>query len=196
MRDNVRFPVGREGVETLLRMNEEHNEGALWAINLLSMGANSILEVGCGGGRNILNLKDKFPHSIITAIDYSPTSVELSKRTAKKFVDKNEVEIYEKNVIDINFKDKFDLVCAFETIYFWDPILRAFERILASLKEGGKFMIYVESVDKSILKKWSEGTTLKNQLDEDEIVDLLEKVNSSKVEIYRDANRRCFIATK
>ena len=39
-----------------------------------------VLDCGCGGGANIRRLLKKYPQAIIKGIDYSPVSVEKSKK--------------------------------------------------------------------------------------------------------------------
>ncbi|MCI6989668.1 MAG: class I SAM-dependent methyltransferase [Campylobacter sp.] len=197
-RDNVRYPVGDDGKKTLLHMNEVHNAGALWAIGNLKFSDETplkILEIGCGGGANLLNFKSKFKSSKILGIDYSPTSVELSKQTASEFIKSGDIEVKLMDVNKLNLSG-FDLVSAFETIYFWDDIKTAFANIYNALNDGGVFLVYVESVDKATLKEWSVGTNLVNQLDEDEIYSLLKEAKFSKIDIYQNLEKRCFLAYK
>ena len=47
------------------------------------------VELGSGGGRNILFLANKYPEKKFIGIELSPTSVDLSKRAAEKFNIKN-----------------------------------------------------------------------------------------------------------
>jgi predicted TPR repeat methyltransferase len=41
--------------------------------------------------------------------------------------------------------DSYDLVTAFETIYFWPGLEKCFSQVAAILKDGGRFMICNES---------------------------------------------------
>lgn len=197
-RDNVRFPKGDEGKQTLLRMNDEHNYGANWAISKLEFCKNlKILDIGCGGGKNISNLANKFNDSEIYGVDYSNTSVELSSEVNAKFIEQKRVFIDEQSVSNLKFEnDFFDIVCAFETIYFWPDIKNDFLEVKRVLKDGAIFLIYVEGSTKETLKKWGEGVNLQNQLIKDEIISLLEKTGFKNIQSFNmnDSEKLCIIS--
>jgi len=51
-----RKPHGSEGVETIRRMNKNHQEISKFAFKCVDIGENDkILDIGCGGGVNIEN---------------------------------------------------------------------------------------------------------------------------------------------
>ena len=73
----TRKPEGVLGRMMLKGMNSGHAKLADWGMSHLRKGnAKSILEIGCGGGRNAGELLKRYPGSFVTAIDYSPLSVE------------------------------------------------------------------------------------------------------------------------
>ncbi|WP_228568486.1 class I SAM-dependent methyltransferase [Campylobacter sputorum] len=199
-KDNCRFPKGKEGKETLLRMNEIHNEGSTWAISNLEFGRNlNILDVGCGGGKNISNLATKFNDSIIYGVDYSSTSVDFASEINSHLIEQKRVFIDEQNVSNLNFKDSFfDIVCAFETIYFWPDIKNDFLEIKRILKDGGKFLIFVEGSTKEILKEWSKEVYLKNQLTKDELINILKEVGYKNIQSFNmnKSEKLCIISQK
>lgn len=45
----------------------------------------------------------------------------------------------------------FDLVTAFETVYFWPDLEKAFQEILRTLKPGGRFLLVCETDDAAAL---------------------------------------------
>lgn len=199
-RDNVRFPKGEEGKQTLLRMNEEHNDGATWAISNLEFAKNlKIMDVGCGGGRNISNLASKFSDSVIYGVDYSSTSVELSSEFNADLIEQKRVFIDEQSVSNLKFKDGFfDIVCAFETIYFWPDIKNDFLEIKRVLKKDAKFLIYVEGSTKETLQEWSKGVDLKNQLTKNEIIAILKESGFKNIRSFnmKDYEKLCIISQK
>lgn len=199
-RDNVRFPKGEEGKQTLLRMNEEHNDGATWAISNLEFAKNlKIMDVGCGGGRNISNLASKFSDSVIYGVDYSSTSVELSSEFNADLIEQKRVFIDEQSVSNLKFKDGFfDIVCAFETIYFWPDIKNDFLEIKRVLKKDAKFLIYVEGSTKETLQEWSKGVDLKNQLTKNEIIAILKEIGFKNIRSFnmKDYEKLCIISQK
>lgn len=200
-RNQVKFPNGDEGVQTLKRMNEVHNIGSLWAIERLNLDENkelNILDIGCGGGQNLLNLSNKFKNSTLFGIDYSPTSISLSNEICQGI--KNRVFLEVLDVHKMSFSDnKFDLITAFETLYFWENLDIAFKEIKRVLKKDGKFMIFLEGTTKQTLEKWEnlgEGIKLKNKLNPTEVKEILNKNGFLNVEIYQKdkSEKTCFIA--
>ena len=57
-------------------MNSGHAKMADWGMSHLPVTApKEILDIGCGGGRNVAELLKRYPDYKATAIDYSPLSV-------------------------------------------------------------------------------------------------------------------------
>ncbi|EPH08991.1 hypothetical protein HMPREF9309_00972 [Campylobacter ureolyticus ACS-301-V-Sch3b] len=202
-RSQVKFPDGDEGIKTLKRMNEAHNEGALWAISKINLDENAnlnILDIGCGGGQNLLNLSIKFKNAMLYGIDYSPTSINLSAEICKNLIVNKRLYLSISDVHKMSFSDsKFDLVTAFETLYFWENLDIAFNKIKRVLKKDGKFMIFLEGTTKQTLEKWEnlgEGIKLKNKLNPAEVKEILNKNGFLNVEIYSKdkSEKTCFIA--
>lgn len=200
-RNQVKYPNGDAGIQTLKRMNVAHNDGSLWAISKLNLDENkqlNILDIGCGGGQNLLNLSIKFKNSMLFGIDHSPTSINLSSQTCKDI--KKRVFLEVSDVHKMSFSDnKFDLVTAFETLYFWENLDIAFNEIKRVLKKDGVFMIFLEGTTKQTLEKWEnlgEGIKLKNKLNPTEVKEILNKNGFLNVEIYSKdkSEKTCFIA--
>lgn len=200
-RSQVEFPEADVGIQTLKRMNVAHNDGSLWAISKLNLDENkelNILDIGCGGGQNLLNLSTKFKNSTLFGIDHSPTSINLSSQTCKDI--KKRVFLEVSDVHKMSFSDnKFNLITAFETLYFWKNLNIAFNEIKRVLKKDGKFMIFLEGTTKQTLEKWEnlgEGIKLKNKLNPSEIKEILNENGFLNVEIYNKdkSEKTCIIA--
>ena len=200
-RSQVEFPEADVGIQTLKRMNVAHNDGSLWAISKLNLDENkqlNILDIGCGGGQNLLNLSIKFKNSMLFGIDHSPTSINLSSQTCKDI--KKRVFLEVSDVHKMSFSDnKFNLITAFETLYFWKNLDIAFNEIKRVLKKDGKFMIFLEGTTKQTLEKWEnlgEGIKLKNKLNPIEIKEILNENGFLNVEIYNKdkSEKTCIIA--
>jgi methyltransferase, UbiE/COQ5 family len=124
-------------------MNLGHNAMAVWCIDkcIKPQGNEDILDVGCGGGRNIAHFL-KRTEGRVYGIDYSPESVKKSIEVNRHAIAQKRAEIYEANVSAIPFDDEmFDIVTAFETIYFWNNIDVAFRQVSRVLKTGGRFVV-------------------------------------------------------
>ena len=107
---------------------------------------NVCLDIGCGGGANIRKLLEKSPYGRVVGIDYSEISVEKSRKINKAGIESKRCEILQGDVMKLPFRDKtFDVITAFETIYFWPDISEAFKKVYKILKIGGTFLICNES---------------------------------------------------
>jgi ubiquinone/menaquinone biosynthesis C-methylase UbiE len=140
---NLRKPQGIGGSITLWSMNLVHGTMAKWGLKYLNIKNNdSILDVGCGGGANISRILRKVSNLKLFGLDYSELSVKKSIKHNKKAIDKKQCEIRQGSVSNIPYNDEtFDIVTAFETIYFWPDIKNDTKEILRVLKPGGIFFI-------------------------------------------------------
>lgn len=146
-------PQGILGRMVLSAMNSEHAPIAGWTLKTISWNDGArILDVGCGGGANILRMLSLYPSSHVDGVDYSETSVEKSKTTLRK-CDAARYEIKQGDVMRLPYADEsYDAVTAFETIYFWPDIAEACREVKRVLKTGGKFVIGCELSDSA---KWA-----------------------------------------
>ena len=143
--DNMRKPVGKLGNLQLKSMNKEHTPVSLWGLKHLDISPDDvILDIGCGGGMNINRMASEAKK--VYGVDYSIESVNLSREVNEGLIKRGKVEIYEGNVMDLPFEDNsFDIVTAFETVYFWQDIEKSFGEVKRVLKPGGMFLIGCES---------------------------------------------------
>lgn len=150
-----------------------------------------ILDIGCGGGININRMaKDA---KKVYGIDYSIESVKLSKKVNEKFIEEQKVEIIEGNVEKLPFEDNtFDIVTAFETVYFWPNIEKCFGEVKRILKPGGTFLIGLETngSDNFIMKFWKNFIDMETYNDK-EITTFLENNNYAEITVYlRDGKNK------
>lgn len=91
-------------------------------------------------------------------IDYSEISVKKSQKVNKTEIENKRCEIMQGNVMKLPFGDEdFDVITAFETIYFWPDISEAFKQVYRVLKSGGIFMICNEANgENSKDEKWTD----------------------------------------
>lgn len=82
----------------------------------------------------------------VYGVDYSLESVNLSKEVNEDYICEGKVEILHGNVQKLPFEDEtFDIITAFETVYFWPNIEKCFGEVKRVLKSGGIFLIGMES---------------------------------------------------
>ena len=137
--DQCMKPHGEEGIETIRNMNENHREISEFAFECIYVNANDrILDIGCGGGVNIEKFL-KLTDSNVDGLDYSEVSV---AETLKRNSGSGRCEVFHANVCDMPIGDEsYDLVSAFETIYFWPEIAETFKEVYRIIKPDGQFMI-------------------------------------------------------
>ena len=142
--NNARKPQGLIGKWVMLFMNGYgHKNLAEWAFPFLNIkDGDSILDVGCGGGGHVSRLLAMYPHSMVKGVDYSQTSTDMSKKMNIDEIAKGRCEICRGNVINLPYDDgSFDIVTAFETVYYWPQIEVSFKQVLRVMKENGRFAI-------------------------------------------------------
>lgn len=83
--NNTCKPKGLLGVWMVTGMNHAHAALGDWGIrHLPETGFDQIVELGCGGGRNVKALLRRYPAARITALDYAQIAVEKTKRTMSR----------------------------------------------------------------------------------------------------------------
>lgn len=145
--NQTRKPSGRLGSLMIANMNLGHARLADWGMQQLPEASpKQILEIGCGGGRNVTRLLQTFPEARLTAIDYSPLSVQKTEARNRALVQAGRCTVLEADVSALPFPtSSFDLATAFETIYFWPGLTECFTQAAKVLKPGGIFLIVNES---------------------------------------------------
>jgi len=106
----------------------------------------TILDVGCGGGRTIQKLAAMATEGKVSGIDYAQGSVAASRGKNARLIQAGRVEIQQASVSQLPFPDnKFDLVTAVETQYYWPDLVNDMREILRVLKPGGRLVIIAEN---------------------------------------------------
>ena len=118
--ENTRKPEGFGGKLMVAMMNVGHGAVARWGLQFLELVPDTkVLDCGCGGGANMKRLLKKCPQGVVKGIDYSPVSVEKSKKVNKAAIMEGRCTVLQDSVADMMFADNwFDAVTAFETVYF------------------------------------------------------------------------------
>ena len=155
---NTRKPTGLGGKLMLNMMNLCHAPLADWGMKCLPLPADTrVLDCGCGGGANMRKLLRKCPQGIVKGIDYSPVSVEKTKKVNETAIAEGRCAVLQGSVADMIFADDwFDAVTAFETVYFWPDPARCFREVCRVLKPGGTFLICNECGDEASGAKWEK----------------------------------------
>ncbi|MCR5109248.1 MAG: class I SAM-dependent methyltransferase [Lachnospiraceae bacterium] len=143
----TRKPEGFLGKMMVNGMNGGHAKLADWGLSYLKdIAPIQIAELGCGGGRNAGELLRRYPDAKVTAIDYSPVSVEKASEYNRALIEAGRCRVQQGDVSSLTLpENSYDLATAFETIYFWPGLDKCFAQVEKILKPGGTFMIVNES---------------------------------------------------
>ena len=145
--ENTRKPEGLGGKMMVSMMNVGHRALADWGFSFLHPVPDaSVLDCGCGGGANLKKLLKQCPKGQVKGIDYSEVSVEKSRSVNQKAIADGRCEVLQASVMELPFPgEQFDLVTAFETVYFWPDLAQSFQEVYRVLKPNGVFFICNES---------------------------------------------------
>lgn len=145
---NPAKPEGEDGRALLTRMNGGHHEElAIWGLSHLEFTPNAaMLDIGCGGGANLKRLLSRADSGTAYGVDYSNVSIELSRETCSEEIAAGRCFVEQADVASLPFADeRFDIVTAFETVYFWQDMPRALAEVRRVLKPQGRFLICNEA---------------------------------------------------
>lgn len=184
---NFSNPEGVWGKIFLSSMNVEHSFISKWGLRHYKWQSNTnALDIGCGGGINIKRMLKKSPMGTVCGLDISKESVEKSIKVNKKHIGKR-CEIKLGSSDSIPFPDeKFDVVTAFETVYFWTDIEKSFSEVSRVLRPGGTFLIVGELFNpNSIWSKMIEGINIRTA---DEIKSYMKDAGFSELKIFGNGN--------
>ena len=201
--NQCRKPTGEVGKVVADDMNVSHFELTNWGFEKINIKNNDvILDIGCGGGRTVNRLASIATEGKTYGIDYSLDCVEWSKNCNEKFIKDGNVEISHASVEKIPFEnEKFDIVSAVETIYFWPNLIESFKEVKRVLKASGKLIIICEMYSSENFKERNEEFVKISDMKihtPEELKDILEKAgyNNITIELMEEKNWLCCICEK
>lgn len=145
---NPANPEGEAGRAMLARMNTGNHEAlAQWGLAHVPFAAGmEALDIGCGGGANLARLLERISQGRVHGIDVSPLSVEVSRRFNAQAIEEGHCTVELGDAGSLPFEDgSFDVVTAFETVYFWPDLPTALREVARVLKPGGAFLVCNEA---------------------------------------------------
>jgi ubiquinone/menaquinone biosynthesis C-methylase UbiE len=128
-------------------MNIGHAAMTDWALQQLPVLKDSIiLDIGCGGGRTVQKFAALVREGRVVGLDYSPTSVAVSRETNAADIAAGRVQIEHGSVAALPFSDStFNIITAIETHYYWPDLPVNVREIFRVLKPGGTFALVAET---------------------------------------------------
>ena len=155
---NTCKPSGLGGRLMVKMMNSGHAKLADWGFSQIQAKADArVLDAGCGGGANVAVWLKQCPKGRVTGMDYSEISVAETRKINDAAIKAGRCDVVQGNVAVLPFEDNtFDVVSAFETVYFWPGLEACFAEVLRVLKPGGLFFLCNETDGKNpeIEAKW------------------------------------------
>ena len=193
-----RKPSGFFGRFILWGMNRQHSKLTDWGLSHVSIKkTDTILDVGCGGGRTISKLAERASDGKVHGIDYSEESVTAAHRNNVRWIDIGRVSIREGTVSQLQFENNtFDLVTAIETHLFWPDLPADFREIYRVLKPLGTLLIvaeiykggkHLEGVRKQLFEKHLAANM--NLLTPDEHRDLFTSAGFVDVQVFEKLDK-------
>jgi SAM-dependent methyltransferase len=139
-------PRGWRGKFILWSMNRRHSKVTDWGLQQISVrNDETILDVGCGGGRTVSKLAAAASAGVVHGIDFAAASVAAAIRTNRLLIAGGRVAIQQASVTELPFADDtFDLVTAVETHFWWPDLdvgMRECFRATAELESQGYRML-------------------------------------------------------
>lgn len=142
---NACKPEGLLGRLMMIRMNFRHRPLYRWGLSFLRFRPNDrILDIGCGGGALIKRLLKAVPDGVVEGIDYSDDAVLFSRLRNRSAGSRCVITRGDVGALPYR-EDSFDIVTAFETVYFWPDLKRSLNGIYRVLKPGGQFLLGCET---------------------------------------------------
>ena len=187
--ENTRKPVGLGGKIMVAMMNLGHSPVAQWGLQFLNVAPDAkVLDCGCGGGANIKTMLKLCPKGKVQGIDYSAVSVEKARKVNASAIAAGQCTVQQASVAELPFEaEQFDVVTAFETVYFWPELAQNFKEVYRVLKPGGIFFICNEANDETAKDdKWTQiidGMTIYTDAD---LKVYLEQAGFCKIQSYKN----------
>lgn len=186
---NPRKPEGAAGEEMLSRMNESHYEVTGWALDLWEIeDKDSILDIGCGGGMTLKRMSDRAKEGHLTGVDYSPVSVQESKKLNETDIKSGKMEIIEASVEAMPFaEDTFDKIITVESFYFWPYPSENLKEVHRVLKKDGIFHLVADIYGKEGLNEKQLSNIKEYQLfnpTKEEFIELFTNAGFKRVTIH------------
>jgi len=134
------------GPPVLHNMNKRHSAVTDWGLTHVSIGRQeTVLDLGCGGGRTVDKLAAAATEGRVYGIDFSEESVAASKRTNARWIEMGQVEIRHGAVSQLPFADgMFDLATAVETHFWWPDLPGDMREVFRVVKPGGRLILIAE----------------------------------------------------
>ncbi len=177
-------PEGFLGRVMLRFMNFGHAPLTNWGLSLVEIHDGwTMLDIGCGGGATLKRLLKRSKGAQVYGIDISEESVAKARKVNAKVLDR-QVFVTQGSAEKLPYEDnKFDLVTAVETVYFWPDLPNCLKEVRRVVKPGGRFAIMVEVLENDSV--WTDVVDGMTAYSPEQLKEMLEGAGFVKTELHR-----------
>ena len=198
---NTCKPSGLGGKLMVKMMNSGHAKLAGWGFSQMQAKDDArVLDAGCGGGANVAQWLKQCPKGHVTGMDYSEISVAEARKINDAAIKAGRCDVVRGNAAALPFENEaFDIVSAFETVYFWPGLEACFAEVNRVMMPGGTFMICNESDGTNAAdEKWLKLIDGMRIYTENELRAALEKAGFTEIESRSEPKKHwlCMLAKK
>src|SRR5688572_10127076 len=120
------------------------SERLVWAVDTLAVQAGDrLLEIGCGHGVAVSLVCERLTTGTITAIDRSPTMIEMATRRNRSHIEAGRARLQAVALADAELgRRRFDKVFAFNVAPFWLDADAALGVVRKHLAKDGTFSLF------------------------------------------------------
>ena len=177
-------PEGFLGRVMLRFMNFGHAPLTNWGLSLVEIHDGwTMLDIGCGGGATLKRLLKRSKGAQVYGIDISEESVAKARKVNANVLDR-QVFVTQGSAEKLPYDDnKFDLVTAVETVYFWPDLPNCLKEVRRVVKPGGRFAIMVEVLENDSV--WTDVVDGMTAYSPEQLKEMLDKAGFVKTELHR-----------
>ena len=177
-------PEGFLGRVMLRFMNFGHAPLTNWGLSLVEIHDGwTMLDIGCGGGATLKRLLMRSKGAQVYGIDISEESVAKARKVNANVLDR-QVFVTQGSAEKLPYDDnKFDLVTAVETVYFWPDLPNCLKEVRRVVKPGGRFAIMVEVLENDSV--WTDVVDGMTAYSPEQLKEMLEGAGFVKTELHR-----------
>lgn len=177
-------PEGFLGRVMLRFMNFGHAPLTNWGLSLVEIHDGwTMLDIGCGGGATLKRLLKRSKGAQVYGIDISEESVAKARKVNAEVLDR-QVFVTQGSAEKLPYEDnKFDLVTAVETVYFWPDLPNCLKEVRRVVKPGGRFAIMVEVLENDSV--WTDVVDGMTAYSPEQLKEMLEGAGFVKTELHR-----------
>ena len=177
-------PEGFLGRVMLRFMNFGHAPLTNWGLSLVEIHDGwTMLDIGCGGGATLKRLLKRSKGAQVYGIDISEESVAKARKVNANVLDR-QVFVTQGSAEKLPYEDnKFDLVTAVETVYFWPDLPNCLKEVRRVVKSGGRFAIMVEVLENDSV--WTDVVDGMTAYSPEQLKEMLDEAGFVKTELHR-----------